>query len=86
MPSRLLTEVWCSFGKDLLARGCTKKLFLPIQFLTDPVSGAQATMHAEMDAINKVNASLPDEGKGTAYNRQVLLTMPWIPLMHAETC
>ncbi|CAK0782075.1 hypothetical protein CVIRNUC_005547 [Coccomyxa viridis] len=28
-----------------------------------------ATMHAEMDAINKVNALLPDEDKSTAYSR-----------------
>ena len=43
-------------------------------------------MHAEMDAINKVNALLPDEDKGTAYIRQGPFTMPCISLMHAETC
>lgn len=43
-------------------------------------------MHAEMDAINKVNALLPDEDKSTAYSRQGRYTRIWFCLMHAETC
>ena len=30
----------------------------------------QATMHAEMDAINGLMASLPDEEKDTVFHRQ----------------